>query len=317
MKHVLRMLLALCIAHGAALAQECAPALRIVVGQSAGGGADAVARLLAQGLNARLGMVVLVENRTGAANNIAAQYVARAPKDGCTLLLRGTDHLVNTMIYTHPGYELKEFVPVARLVYGPLVIVANPQQPFRTLANVVEYARSHPGKLSYSATSAGSGVHVPMELFLRVAGIQIVHVPYKGAALSLADTAAGVEPLGIGSVSAAQALIQAGRLRPLAVLAHNRWGSMPEVPTMTEAGFAEANVPAWLGLFAPTGTPLAVRERLNRELQALLQDPALRERLVAHGWEASPDTIQDFARFLDDEERVNRKLIDALQLKVE
>ena len=300
-----------------ARAQECSGPMRIVLGQAAGGGADTVARLLAQRFNAKYGQTVIVENKSGAGGNIAAAFVARAPKDGCTLLLRGSDHHVNTMIYTRPGYELKEFVPVARVVYGPLVIVSHPQQPFKSLSAVVDHAKANPGKLSYAATAAGSGVHVPMELFLRVAGIQIVHVPYKGAALSLADVAAGVVPIGIGSVSAAQALVQAGKLVPLAVLARSRWPSLPDVQTMAEAGFVEANTPSWLGLFAPAGISVAIQEKLNREFSALLDDASARAQLLGQGWEAAPGTVADFARFAQDDERANRKLIDALQLKVE
>ena len=317
MRRALLLLCAVFVAQAAAWAQDCPGQMRIVVGQAAGGGADIVARLLAQRLAPRLGHPVIVENRSGAGNNIAAEYVARSPKDGCTLLMRGSDHIVNTMIYARPGYELKDFVPIGRVVYGALVIVTNPQQPWKTLRALVDDARKQPGKLSYATTSAGSGSHVPMEMFLRAAGLQIVHVPYKGAALSLADVAANVVPMGIGSVSAAQPFFQAGKLVPLAVLSHNRWHSLPNVPTMTEVGFAEANMPSWHGIFAPAGTPVAMQQKLNQELQSLLSDNAVRERLLQLGWEAAPSTIPEFVRFLQEDERANRKLMDALKLKVE
>jgi tripartite-type tricarboxylate transporter receptor subunit TctC len=300
-----------------ASAQECSGTMRIVLGQTAGGGADTVARLLAQRFNAKHGQTVIVENKSGAGGNIAAAHVARAPKDGCTLLLRGSDHHVNTMIYTRPGYELKDFVPISRVVYGALTIVTHPQQPLKSLGAVVEYAKANPGKLSYAATAAGSGVHVPMELFLKVAGIQIVHVPYKGAALSLADVAGGMVPIGIGSFSAAQAFIQAGKLVPMAVLSRGRWPSLPDVPTMAEAGYPEANMPSWLGLFAPAGTPVGTQQKLNREFTALLEEPVVRDQLLMQGWEAAPSSIQEFQQFAQEDERVNRKLIDALKLKVD
>jgi tripartite-type tricarboxylate transporter receptor subunit TctC len=317
MKLLSWLLCSMLVAPFSAFAQECSGTMRIVLGQAAGGGADTVARLLAQRFSGKFGQTVIVENKSGAGGNIAAAFVARAPKDGCTLLLRGSDHHVNTMIYTKPGYELKEFVPVARVVYGPLIIVTHPQQPFKSLRAVVDHAKANPGKLSYAATAAGSGVHVPMELFLRVAGVQIVHVPYKGAALSLADVAGGVVPIGIGSVSAAQPLMQTGKLVPLAVLSHGRWPSLPDVQTMAEAGFPEANTPSWLGLFAPAGTPVATQEKLNREFSALLEETSAREQLLTQGWEAAPGTVAEFARFAQDDVRANRKLIDALQLKVE
>ncbi|HSV82971.1 MAG TPA: tripartite tricarboxylate transporter substrate binding protein [Ramlibacter sp.] len=316
MKRLLWQLSALFIFPVTALAQECNP-LRIALGQAAGGGADFVARVLAQRMNAKTGQTVIVENKSGAGGNIAAAYVARAPKDGCTLLFRGSDHHVNTMIYSSPGYELKDFVPVTRVVYGALIIVANPQQPLKSLRSVIDYARKNPGKLSYAATAAGSGVHVPMELFLREAGIKILHIPYKGAALSLADVAGGAVPIGIGSLSAAQPFLQGGKLMPLAVLSRGRWHSLPDVPTMTEVGYPEANMPSWLGLFAPAGTPTAMQQKLNQEFRAIIEEPAVRERLLGQGWEAAPSTLQEYARFLQNDERANRKLMDELKLKVE
>lgn len=317
MRRLCWLLCAVLITPLSAFGQDCSGALRVVLGQAAGGGADTVARVLAQRVNAKYGLPVIVDNRTGAGGNIAAAFVARAPKDGCTLLLRGSDHHVNTMIYTHAGYELKDFVPITRVAYGPLVIVMHPQQPFKSLAAVVDYAKANPDKLSYAATAAGSGVHVPMELFLRVAGIRIVHVPYKGAALSLADVAGGVVPIGIGSISAAQGFVKAGKLVPLAVLSSNRWASLPDVPTMTEVGYPEANMPSWLGLFAPAGTAAPVQEQLHKEFSSVLDEPEVREGLLAHGWETAPSTIQEFSRFLQHDERVNRKLMDVLKLKVE
>jgi tripartite-type tricarboxylate transporter receptor subunit TctC len=300
-----------------ASAQECAGTTKIVVGQAAGGGADTVARLLAQRLQDRLGRTVIVENRSGAGNNIAAEYVARAPKDGCTLLLRGSDHVVNTMIYDRPGYQLKDFTPIGRLVYGPLVIVANARQSLQTIAAIVADAKKNPGKLSYASTSAGSGAHVPMEMFLHVAGIKVVHVPYKGAAPAMTDVAGGSVPIGIGSVTSALPLIQAGKLIPLVVLGHDRWAALPEVPTLAEAGYAAANMPAWLGLFAPSGTPAAAVDRLNNEVQAVLADPAVRDRLVVQGWAAAPSGTRDFVSLLQEEERSHRSLMTALKLKVE
>jgi tripartite-type tricarboxylate transporter receptor subunit TctC len=316
MKRFLSLLCALIFLPAIAFAQECNP-MKIVLGQAAGGGADFVARLLAQRMTTRLGQTVVVENRSGAGGNIAATFVARAPSDGCTLLLRGSDHHVNTMIYSRPGYELSDFAPVARIVTGALVIVANPQTPYKSMRSVIDASKKAPGSLSYAATAAGSGVHVPMELFLREAGIQIVHVPYKGAALSLADVAGGVVPIGIGSYSAAQPFLQGGKVLPIAVLSKTRWPSLPDVPTMAEVGYPDANMPSWLGLFAPAGAPAAVQQKLNQAVRAIVEEPAQRERLLAQGWESAPQTIQEYTRFLQDDVRVNRKLMDSLKLKVE
>jgi len=299
-----------------ALAQDCNP-LRIVVGLAPGGGADTIARALAQRLSARHGTTAIVENKTGAGGNIAADYVARAPKDGCTLLLRGSEHHVNAVIYSRPGYELKDFAPIAQVVNGPTIIVAHPAQPFKTLPALVSYAKANPGKLSYGATAAGSGSHVPMELFLRVAGIRIVHIPYKGGALSLADTTAGLLPVANSSVSVALPLIQSGKLVPLAVASRTRWPTLPNVPTMAEAGYPDANLVYWMGLLAPAGTPEPVQDKLNQQVRAILEEPAVRERLLAQGYEAAPGARQEFVRFLRNDEQVSRKLMQELKLKVE
>lgn len=303
---------------GNAVAQDCAGApLRMVVGLAAGGGMDTMARILAQRLTARFGRTALIENKAGAGGNIASAYVAKAPADGCAVLVTGNNHTINPMIYTKAGYELKDLAPVIRAVEGTSVLVVNPQQPFRTIADLVDYARRNPHKLSYSSAGIGFPNHVAMELFARAAKIDLVHVPYKGSAPALMDTIAGVVPLSMTSAAAAIPYISAGKLRALAVTAPARWPTLPSVPTMAESGYGDATSVTWLGILAPAATPASSRAALNQQLRAVLEEGPVREKLRVQGYEAVGGGIQDFETFLRGEELVTRHLVKELNLKVE
>jgi tripartite-type tricarboxylate transporter receptor subunit TctC len=300
-----------------AWAQQCSSPIRMIVGLSAGGGLDAVARMLAQRFAERFGETMIVENKVGATGNIAAQFVAKAPHDGCTLIIRGNEHNVNPLIYSSAGYEAKDFDPVIRVLRGPAVLLAGTNQPFKTLADMVRYAKANPGKLSYGTSGIGSANHVAMELFVQAAKIDVVHVPYKGAAPALADTAGGTVPLSMGSIAAAQAFITSGKLIALAVTGPHRWPTLPDVPTLVDAGYPSAVMENWNGIFTPAGTPLPIREKLNREFRLILEEPAIRERLLVQGFEPVGGNIDDLRRFMQEDERASRELMQALKLKVD
>ena len=317
MIRILALLWALSLAAAPAFAQDCQGPVRLVVGLSAGGGLDALARMLAQRLTARFGQAAIVENRAGAGGNIASAYVAKAPADGCTLLVTGNNHTINPMIYAKAGYELKDFAQIIRAVEGTSVLVVNAQTPLKTLSALVDYAKANPGKLSYSSAGVGFPNHVAMELFLKTAHIDLVHVPYKGSAPALNDTIAGVVPVSVSSAAAALAHIQAGKLRPLAVSSARRWPTLPGVPTMAESGHKDAISATWLGIVAPAATPLPVRTRLNEQFRAILEEAAIREKLRLQGYEAVGGSSQEFDQFLQEEERVTRKIVQDLSLKVE
>ena len=300
-----------------AWAQQCSGPIRMIVGLSAGGGLDAVARMLAQRFTEKFGETMIVENKVGATGNIAAQFVAKAPHDGCTLIIRGNEHNVNPLIYSSAGYEGKDFDPVIRVLRGPAVLLASTNQPFKTLADMVRYAKANPGKLSYGTSGIGSANHVAMELFVQAAKIDVVHVPYKGAAPALADTAGGTIPLSMGSIAAAHAFITSGKVIALAVTGPKRWPTLPDVPTLVEAGYPSAVMENWNGIFTPAGTPLPLREKLNREFRQILEEPAIGERLLIQGFEPVGGNIEDLSRFMQEDERVSRKLMQALKLKVD
>jgi tripartite-type tricarboxylate transporter receptor subunit TctC len=301
-----------------ARAQDCSGGpVRLVVGLSAGGGLDTLARILAQRLTTKFGRSAIVENKAGAGGNIGAAYVARARADGCTLLVTGNNHTINPLIYSKAGYELKDFAQVILLVEGTSVLVVNPRQPFKTLAELVNYAKANPGKLSYSSAGIGFPNHVAMELFLKTARIELVHVPYKGSGPALMSVYAGDVPVSISSAAAAIPFITSGKLRALAVSAPERSPTLPAVPTMAEAGYRDASSVTWLGIVSPAATPVAVREKLNQEFCAILEEAPIREKLREQGYEAIGGSIQDFDTFLQREERIDRKLMQEINLKVQ
>jgi tripartite-type tricarboxylate transporter receptor subunit TctC len=302
--------------HAPALAQDCKGPQRIVFGFAAGGGGDALARAVAERLAARTGRTVIVDNRVGASGNIGSAYVAKAPPDGCTLLLTGNHHNLNTQIFSRAGYESADFAPVIQTTSSPSVLVASPSGP-ATVQALVAQARANPGKIAYGSSGIGSPNHIAMELLLKEAGVQMVHVPYRGAAPALADTVGNVLPLTVGSATATAPFIASGRLKALAVTTVRRWPTLPDVPTLVEAGYPGAVTVTWNALLAPAATPLAVREKLNAELRAVLHEPAVIEKLAGLGFEAVGGSVADLEAFLKQDEQVSRLLAQNLRLKMD
>ncbi len=309
--------LTLFVASALACAQECQGTVRLVLGLSAGGGTDAFARIIAQRLSARSGRTVIVDNKAGAGGNIATTFVARAPADACTLLVTGNWHNINLLLYAQPGYEVKDFAPVIQAVEATTILVANAQQPFKTVPALVEYAKANPGKLSYGSSGTGSANHLTMERFLKSAGISIVHVPYKGAGPAVSDTLAGVVALTVSGATATQPHIASGKLRALAVTGPERWSTLPDVPTLAETGYRDATSVVWTGILAPAATPLAVREKLNAELRAILAEKATIDQLRGFGYAPVGGSVGDFDNFLKEDLRVTQGLMKDLKLKPE
>ena len=254
--------------------------LRWIVGFPPGGGADIVSRIMAPWLAERLGQSVVIENKPGASSNISVQAVANSPPDGYTLLFVPASAAVNVTLFDNlPFNLLRDIAPVSGLIDFPLVMIANPAVPAKTVAELIAYAKANPGKVSIGSFGTGSTSHVAGELFKMMAGVNLVHVPYRGGAPMVADIIGGQVQVGIDVLTGPLAHIRAGSLRALAMAGNTRSELLPDVPLIGDTvPLYVAN--SWCGLGVPRGTPPDIIERLNREINAGLKDPAIKARLA-------------------------------------
>jgi tripartite-type tricarboxylate transporter receptor subunit TctC len=251
-----------------------------MVGFPPGGGADIVSRIIAAWLAERLGQPVIVENRPGASGNISVQAVANSPPDGYTLLFIGSSAAVNVSLFaTLPYNLLRDIAPVSGLIDFPLVLVTNPSVPAKTVAELIALAKADPGKISMASYGTGSTSHVAGELFKMMAGVEMIHVPYRGGAAMVTDLIGGRVQAGIDVLTGSLAHIRSGALRALAMAGKTRSEALPDVPTIGET-VAGYEAEAWCGLGVPNGTPPEIIERLNREINAGLADRATKARLA-------------------------------------
>ena len=274
--------------------------VRFVVGFTPGGPSDILARAVGDKLGTQLGQPVVVENRPGAGGNIAAETVARSAADGHTWLLGNNSILAtNQALYPRLSYDpVKDFAAVALIAIQPNILVVHPDVPARSVAELVSYARSHPGKLNYASSGSGAAAHLAAELFKAMTGVDMVHVPYKGAQPALTDVIAGQDQVMFATSASVLPYIKAGRLRALAVTTPQRSAALPALPTVSEAGVPGFEATTWHGLVVPAATPSAVVLKLNEELNRALKDPLLRERLDGLGAEVAGGTPQAFADYI-------------------
>jgi len=290
---VLELLLAsaLALASGGSCAQSYpSKPIRFVTGNAAGGGTDILARGIAPKLSERLGQPIIVENRPGADGIIASEFVAKSAPDG-TILLVGTDGqmVLNRGLHAKLPYDpVKDFAPVIRFSATPLVIAVHPSVPATSVAELIALARARPGELFYA--SGAPVFHVATELFKKQAGVNIVHVRYKGASPAQTATVAGEVGVIMSSLGPMLAQLRAGKLRGLAVTSSTRYTVIPDIPTMAESGLADFDVVPWTGLFAPAGTPRAIIDKLNSEAAVVLNLEELKERFAATGVALSGST---------------------------
>lgn len=291
------------IAWAAALAVTAAFAdypdkpIRLIVPFAPGGVTDTSGRLVAEALSRRLGQPITVENKAGASGNIGTQQVATAAPDGYTLLLGFDGTLViNPHVFaSFPIDVQKDLEPVGKIGDAVLIIVAHPSFPAKTLPALVEYSKKQPNGVPYGTSGVGGTPHIAGELLNVRTGAKLVHVPYKGGGQAMTDALGGNVPLVYTAVAGALQHVKAGRLVPIAVSSAKRVGSLPDTPTFMEAGVANFDVSSWVAILAPAKTPRAIVERLNRELNAVLTDPAIVERLATLGIEATPGAPQQLA----------------------
>jgi tripartite-type tricarboxylate transporter receptor subunit TctC len=272
--------------------------LRIVVGVAAGSPQDILSRLIGQWLSERLGQPVIVENRPGAATNLATEAVVRAPADGYTLLSVAPSSAINATLYEKLSFNvMRDLVPVASLVHQAQVVVINPVMPAKTIPEFIAYNKANPSKINLASSGIGTGNHLAGELFNMLAGVEMVHVPYRGAGPAMTDLIGGqVQVMFVAPVVAVEQ-IAAGKVRALAVTTATRADVMPELPAVAEfvPGY-ESSV--WFGIMAPKGTPAEIVSRLNREINAGLADPALRGKIDALGGGIAASSPEDFGKLI-------------------
>jgi tripartite-type tricarboxylate transporter receptor subunit TctC len=301
----------------AALAQAYpAKTLKILVGFAPGGAMDIVARTVGQKMAAGLGQAVVIENKPGAASNIAIRQLIESPADGYTVMLVANGLTANPLLYTQQPFDPNtDVTPISLVARLPVVIAANPKSEVASLAKLVEISKAKPGSLNYGSPGNGSTPHLAVELFARGAGIQLTHIPYKGGKPAIADVLGGQLPLVAVNAVEVQPLWKDGKLKVLAALSAQRVATMPDVPTIAESGFPgfEANV--WHAFIAPRGTPPAIVERLKAEIHKALADPEVKERLANLGAEVAPSTPQELAALVRTEHERYAKLVREAGIK--
>jgi tripartite-type tricarboxylate transporter receptor subunit TctC len=272
--------------------------VRIIVGFPAGGVTDITARVTGQWLSERLGQQFVIENRPGAATNIATEAVIRAPADGYTLLLANATNAINATLYERLNFDfIRDVVAIASIVETPFVMVVNPSFSAKTVPEFIEYAKANPGKLSMASAGSGSAPHVAGELFKMMADINMPHVPYRGDAPAITDLIGGQVQVYFATMGGSIEYIRGGKLRPLAVTTTTRSAALPDIPTMADflPGY-EAT--AWLGLVAPKNTPAEIAEKLNKEINTALADPRTKARFAELGLTVLPGSRADFEKLI-------------------
>ena len=288
---------------------------RIIVGSAAGDLTDIVGRLIGQWLSERLNQSFIIENRPGAGSNVGTEAAVRAPADGYTLLMVAPSAAINASLYSNLKFSfIRDITPVAGIFRAPLVVVIHPSAPARTVTELVAYAKANPGKLSFASPGIGTGPHMAGELFKMIAGVDIVHVPYRGAANALTDLMTGQVQLMI--TAAANDQIKAGKLHALAVTGATRWEQLPDLPTVADflPGY-EAS--AWFGVGAPKNTPAGIIVKLNKEINAALDDPKIRARLSDLGGTVLSGSPADFGRHIAAETEKWAKVVKFAGVKAE
>ena len=293
--------------------------IRIVVPYTPGGTTDNLARLCAQELTKAWGQPVIVDNRPGASGIIASQLVAEAAPDGYTLLLGTSTQLAtNVALYPKLSYNpVKDFAPVAVLVKGYNVLVVHPSIPATSVKELIALAKSKPGQLNFATSGNGTSQHLSAELFKSMAGVNMMHIPYKGSAPALVDLLSGQVPVMFENILTVVPHIKAGSLRALAVTGAKRWPTLPDLPTIAEAGLPGYEISGFYGIVAPAGTPKPIVAKLNKELTRIISNPDLRERLLVQGFEPSPSTPDEFTELIKTYIAKNAQIVKEAGIKVD
>lgn len=290
---------------GTAAAQENFPSkpITMVVPFSAGGTTDILARIVGQAMTIDLGQTIIIENKPGAGGNIGAQQASRAKPDGYTVFM-GTvgTHAINQALYKKLPYDpAKDFVPLSRVATVPNLLVAHPSRPYKTVKEMIAYAKAHPGDVTYGSPGSGASPHVSGALFQSLTGAEISHIPYKGSAPAISDLLGNQIAVMFDNMPSAIQHVRSGKLRAIAVTTSKRSPELPDVPTIAEAGVPGYEATSWFGLWAVAGTPAPVLDKLHASLSKVLKDPAVVKKINEQGGEITIDTPAQFDAFIKTE----------------
>ena len=292
--------------------------IRFIVPYPPAGGTDIVARILTEPLAAVLGQPIVIENRGGAGGNVGTDVAAKSAPDGYTILFTLSSHTINPKLYEKLPFDVeKDFVPISLAALVPQILVANPSVPANNVAEVIALAKREPGKLNYASVGTGSPAHIAGELFKLKAGVDIVHVPYKGGGPAITDTLGGQVQLAFVSIPAALQYVKAGKLKALAVTSDKRSQAAPDIPTIAESGVPDCVVNSWYGALAPAKTPPAIVAKLQAAFVKVLALPEVKERLFRQGAEAASSTSAEFDRRIRDELKQWEYVIREARIKAE
>lgn len=287
---------------GGAHAQDAYPrkTIRLVVPYPAGGGADGLARMIGSKLSDALGQSVVIDNKPGANTMLASSEVARAPADGYTLLYVASSFTINPSLYKVPYDTVQAFAPVAMVAEVPLIIIRNQKAPYNTLADLLAGAKARPGSINYASYGQGSPAHLGGELLESMAGVEMMHIPYKGSAPALNDLVGGQVEVGFSSIEPALPLIATRKVHPIAVMTRKRIAALPDVPAVAET-FPGFEAIGWNGIVAPAGTPAAIVNKLNQAINAAVTSPDVQAKYAKQGVEADPMPPEAFGKMIRDE----------------
>ena len=309
------VLLALALASAGAQAYPDRP-VRLVVGFAAGGGADLGARLFAAALGERWHQQIVVENRGGVGGLLAAELVAHAPPDGYTLLACSINQVLAPLLYKNLAIDpVKDFASITATATLANVLVVNPKSRFHSVGDLIADAKARPGQLTYGSSGVGASLHLTMELFKSMAGVDIIHVPYKGGAPALADVIAGHIDMMFGNATEQVGAVKSGQVRALGVSASHRLPALPDVPTIAESGVPGFEVVTWYGLCAPRAVPEPILAQISEDAIAAINAPDYRRRLAEQGIEPSPMTRAEYAAFIDAQTAKWAKVVHAIGLE--
>ena len=318
---LLRLFIATLLAVATCAAAQTYPSkpIRLVVPFPAAGTTDILAREVGQRLTVVFGQSVIIDNRPGAAGNIGSDIVAKSAPDGYTLLMcTVSSHAINPGLYSKLPYDhIKDFAPVVLVARVPNVLEVTPSLPVNTVADLIKLAKEKPGQINFASSGSGTSIHLSGELFKTMAGVDMVHVPYKGSAPALVDLVGGQVQVMFDNLPSSLQQIKAGKLRAVAVTSAQRAPALPDVPTIAESGLPGFEATSWFGVLAPAGTPPEIITRLNTEIDKWLQTPEAKEKLLAQGAAAAGGSPEDFAIYIRSETDKWAKVIKASGAKVD